>query len=214
MQVGDELSMLTPDDKTRAIRITGAVYDPNGFSTRFTGSASGYVDYDTFERLGGARTYEQVLLRVNGVPEQQLDKEYITTVANQAADKIEKACFSVRRVQVPDPGGLAWTYLFDALALLLTPLGLLALLLSGFLVINTIAAMAQQVRQIGVMKAIGGRRPQIITMYLGAVLVYSAKLALAVAVPLTVVVAGGLAAFLGGFINVEFPRGCCRSTWC
>ena len=206
VQVGDELAMLTPEDKTRAIRITGAVFDSNGFSARFTGSASGYVDYDTFERLGGARAYDQVLLRVNGSPEQQLDKEYITAVANAAADKVEKAGFTVARVQVPDPGRLALQDLFDALALLLTPLGLLALLLSSFLVINTISAlMAQQVRQIGVMKAIGGRRPQIIGMYLGAVLVYSAA-ALAVAVPLTVVVAGGLASFLGGFINVEFPR--------
>jgi putative ABC transport system permease protein len=82
----------------------------------------------------------------------------------------------------------------------------LALVLSGFLVVNTISAlMSQQVRQIGVMKAIGARRPQIVVMYLGAVLIYSVA-AVAVAVPLTAFVAGGLAAFLGGFINADFPR--------
>ena len=206
LQVGDELRLLSVNDRERMIRVTGAVYDPNGFSARFSGTASGYVDYDTFERLGGERAYDQITLRVNGTPEQQLDKDYITGVANAAADKIEKAGYTVRRVQVPDPGRLALQDLFDALALLLTPLGLLALLLSGFLVINTISAlMAQQVRQIGVMKAIGGRRGQIVIMYLGAVLLYSVA-ALVVAVPLTVVVAGGLAAFLGSFINVEFPR--------
>ncbi|MCB0050965.1 MAG: FtsX-like permease family protein, partial [Caldilinea sp.] len=202
LQVGDELRLLSVNDRERMIRVTGAVYDPNGFSARFSGTASGYVDYDTFERLGGERAYDQITLRVNGTPEQQLDKDYITGVANAAADKIEKAGYTVRRVQVPDPGRLALQDLFDALALLLTPLGLLALLLSGFLVINTISAlMAQQVRQIGVMKAIGGRRGQIVIMYLGAVLLYSVA-ALVVAVPLTVVVAGGLAAFLGSFINV------------
>lgn len=206
LRVGDELRVRTPDDRNRSLRVSGAVFDPNGFSSRFTGSASGYVDFDTFERLGGARAYNQVLLRVAGTPQQQLDKEYITAIANAAADKIERAGFTVARVQVPDPGRLALQDLFDALALLLTPLGLLALLLSGFLVINTMSAlMAQQVRQIGVMKAIGARRGQIIIMYLGAVLVYSAA-ALIIAVPLTVVVAGGLAAFLGGFINIEFPR--------
>ncbi|MFO7635606.1 MAG: FtsX-like permease family protein [Caldilinea sp.] len=206
LQVGDELRVRTVDDRDRTVRVSGAVFDPNGFSARFTGSASGYIDYDTFERLGGVRAYDQIILRVAGTPEQQLDKEYITSVANEAADKIERAGFSVRRVQVPDPGRLALQDLFDALALLLTPLGLLALLLSGFLVINTMSAlMAQQVRQIGVMKAIGARRAQIVGMYLGAVLIYSVA-ALAVAVPLTVVVAGGLAGFLGGFINVEFPR--------
>ncbi len=96
--------------------------------------------------------------------------------------------------------------MFDAIALLLTPLGLLALFLSGFLVINTISAlMAQQVRQIGVMKSIGARRGQVVTMYLSAVMAYS-MLALLVAIPLTVFVAGGIAQFLGGFINIDFPR--------
>ena len=110
------------------------------------------------------------------------------------------------RVQVPEPGKLALQDLFDALALLLTPLGLLALILSGFLVINTISAlMSQQVRQIGVMKAVGARRYQLFGMYLGAVLIYSLA-ALAVAIPLTIVVGGAIAVFLGGFINIDFPR--------
>ena len=160
---------------------------------------------DTFERLGGARDYSQVILRVDGTAEQQGDKEYINQVANVVADKIEKSGRTVQRIEVPEPGRLRMQDLFDSLALLLTPLGLLALLLSGFLVVNTISAlMAQQVRQIGVMKAIGARRYQIIGLYLGAVLVYS-LVALVIAVPLTVVVAGGIAQFLGAFVNVEFP---------
>ena len=73
---------------------------------------------------------------------------------------------------MPDVGQLPLQDLFDSLALLLTPLGVLALFLSGFLVINTISAlMAQQVRQIGVMKAIGARRGQVVALYLGAVLI-------------------------------------------
>ncbi len=156
--------------------------------------------------MGGSRDYDQILLRVNGTPAQQLDQDYITAVANSVADKVERAGLTVRRVQVPEPGKLALQDLFDALSLLLTPLGLLALVLSGFLVINTISALlSQQVRQIGVMKAIGARRYQVVGMYLGAVFLYSVA-ALAVAVPLTVLAGGGIASFLGGFINVDFPR--------
>ncbi len=206
LRVGDDLIIETPDGKLREVGLSGIVYDPNGFSSAFTGLASGYVTYDTFERLGGSRDYDQIFLRVNGTPEQQLDQQFITGVANEVADKVEKAGYTVQRVQVPEPGKLPLQDLFDALGLLLTPLGLLALFLSGFLVINTISAlMAQQVRQIGVMKAIGGRRGQIVVMYLGAVLLYSV-VALAIAVPLTVLAAGGIAGFLGGFINVDFPR--------
>ena len=206
LKVGDALSLKTGDDKARDVVLTGVVYDPNGFSARFSGQASGYVTFDTFERLGGSRDYSQISLRVAGTPEQQLDQQYITGVANAVADKMEKAGYTVRRVQVPEPGKLPLQDIFDALGLLLTPLGLLALLLSGFLVINTISAlMAQQVRQIGVMKAIGARRYQVVGMYLTAVLLYSVA-ALAIAVPVTVLAAGGLASFLGDFINVDFPR--------
>jgi putative ABC transport system permease protein len=206
LQVGDTLALQFQDDRPRDVTLTGVVYEPNGFSANFSGQATGYVDFDTFERLGGSRTYQQVFIRVNGTPEQQLDQEYITGVANQVADKIEKGGYTVARVQVPEPGKLALQDLFDALALLLTPLGLLALILSGFLVINTISAlMAQQVRQIGVMKAVGAKRYQLVGMYLAAVMAYSLA-ALAVAVPLTVLAGGGIAAFLGTFINIDFPR--------
>ncbi len=206
LQVGQKLTLQHQDDRPREVTLSGIAYDPNGFSANFSGQATGYVDFDTLERLGGERTYQQVLVRVNGTPEQVLDKEYITTIANKVADKIEKGGYTVARVQVPEPGKLALQDLFDALALLLTPLGLLALILSGFLVINTISAlMAQQVRQIGIMKAVGAQRYQLFGMYLGAVMIYSLA-ALAVAVPLTVLAGGAIAAFLGGFINIDFPR--------
>lgn len=206
LKVGDTLNIETADGKFRTVKVVGAVYDPNGFPAAFTGSGSAYADIDTIQYLGGGSTFSRIELRVNGTPEQLLDKEFITAAAEAAQDKLEKAGYTVTRISVPDPGELALQSLFDALALLLTPLGLLALILSGFLVVNTISAlMSQQVRQIGMMKAIGARRYQIVALYLGAVLIYSVA-AVAVAIPLTVFVAGGLVNFLGGFINVDFPR--------
>jgi putative ABC transport system permease protein len=205
IQVGDTLLLETPDGKRRQIAVAGLVYDANAIPASFSGSATGYVTYETFERLGGSRHYDRVNLRVNGTPAQQLDEGYLTDVAQAVADKIEKTGFTVQRTQIPDPGQLPMQDLFDSLTLLLTPFGLLALGLSGFLVINTISAlMAQQVRQIGVMKAIGAQRYQVVGMYLSAILIYSLA-ALALAVPMTVLVAGAIARFLGGFINMEFP---------
>ena len=58
-----------------------------------------------------------------------------------------------------------------------------ALALSGILVVNLLTAiMASQVRQIGVMKAIGGTRGQIARIYLGQALLLGAA-ALLIAVP-------------------------------
>ncbi|MCB0188462.1 MAG: ABC transporter permease, partial [Caldilineaceae bacterium] len=200
LQVGDGLLVENDAGRQRTLRVTGAVYDPNGFPAAFTGSASGYVDRETFIRLGGPSTYSQIVIRVNGTPAQLLDKEYITEIANKVQDKLERGGFVVQQLFIPEPGELLFQNIFDSISLLLTPLGLLALFLSGFLVINTISAlMAQQVRQIGVMKSVGARRRQIIRMYLGAVMIYS-LLALLIAIPLTMVVTGAVLQFAGSYI--------------
>jgi putative ABC transport system permease protein len=203
---GDVIRVETPDGRIRALTVTGIASDANAFPAAFIGSASGYVVRDTFEQLGGAPTFGQASIRVEGTPDQLMDKAYIESIANQVADKVERSGYPVARTNVPEPGQVGLQDLFDSLALLLTPLGLLALFLSGFLVINTISAlMAQQTRQIGVMKSIGGTRRQIVLMYLSAVLSYSV-VALLVAIPLTVFVASGLGRAVGNFLNLSLPR--------
>jgi len=206
VQVDGPLQLKTEDGKARTVTVTGAVYDPSGFPAAFTGSAGGYVNFDTFERLGGARTYNQLLIRVARAPEQPLTEEYITGIVSKVSDKLERGGFTVQRIFVPEPGELLFQNIFDSVSLLLTPLGLLALFLSGFLVVNTISALiAQQTRQIGIMKTIGARRSQVIALYLGAVVVYS-LLALLLALPLTMVVTGAVLQFAGGYLNLDFPR--------
>lgn len=205
LAVGDSLLVKNESGRTRTLQVTGAIYDPNGFPAAFTGSASGYVDRETFLRLGGSNTYSQIIVRINGTPDQLLDKEYITEIANRVQDKVERGGFVVQQLFIPEPGELLFQNIFDSISLLLTPLGLLALFLSGFLVVNTISAlMAQQVRQIGVMKSIGARRRQIIRMYLGGVFIYS-LLALLIAIPLTMLVTGAVLQFAGSYINITFP---------
>jgi putative ABC transport system permease protein len=56
------------------------------------------------------------------------------------------------------------------------------LLLSGFLVINTISALiAQQINQIGIMKLIGASRLQMVAMYV--TLVLATVLAFSIGIP-------------------------------
>jgi putative ABC transport system permease protein len=72
-----------------------------------------------------------------------------------------------------------------------------------FLIVNTLTAiMAQQVRQIGIMKAIGARVTQIVQMYFVMVLIFGA-LASLIAIPLAALGALGLASFFAGFLNFD-----------
>ncbi|MEZ4622696.1 MAG: FtsX-like permease family protein [Caldilineaceae bacterium] len=205
LAVGDQLTLERADGKLRTVTVSGFGYDANVPPSSFTGSATAYVNQDTFERLGGATTYSSVAIRVQGSAAQIEDIEYVRGIADAVADKIDKSSITVQRVQVFRPGRLPLQDLFDAISLILTPLGVLALILGSFLVINTMSAlMSQQTRQIGVMKAVGAKRGQVTRMYLGAVVIYS-LLALAIAIPATVFLATTLERFLGGFINLTTP---------
>ena len=199
-RVGDLLLVEAPNGTRRSLRVAGVAHDLSQVATTFTGIAYGYATFATLEWLGEPRDYNQLYFTV---AERATEKPYIEQVARQIRDKIEKSGRAVLLMQVLDPGEHWSEDVLRAMVLLLTVLSGLSLLLSGFLVINTISALlAQQVRQIGIMKAVGGRAGQIIGMYMSAVLIFGA-LALFVAVPLGVLGAGAMAAFLAGFLNFD-----------
>jgi putative ABC transport system permease protein len=85
-------------------------------------------------------------------------------------------------------------------------LGTLSLVLSGFLVVNTVnAVLAQQISQIGVMKAVGATARRVVRVYLVMVLIYG-MMAVIVAVPLAAVAAQALAGALLSILNIEVGR--------
>jgi len=198
--VGDTVVVETPDGKQRRMRIAGLAHDMNKPPAAFVGSPFGYITFETLEWLGFPRYFNQLHIVV---AEKETDKDHIQATADRIQDKIEKSGRTVYWVWIPEPGEHPSNESVEPMMLILGVLGTLSLFLSGFLVINTISAlMAQQVRQIGIMKAIGARLDQIIQMYMGMVLFFSV-LSLAIAVPL-----GGLAAyaftrFLANLINFD-----------
>src|SRR5262249_26605379 len=104
---------------------------------------------------------------------------------------------------VPVPGKHPMDSFVQPLILLLGVIGFFALMLSGFLVVNTIGALlTQQTRQIGVMKSIGARRRDIVAMYLVTVMTFG-LLSLFVAVPLGVLGAWALSNFFAGLFNFD-----------
>src|SRR5918998_6588326 len=81
--------------------------------------------------------------------------------------------------------------------------GLFVLVLSGILVINLLTAMmASQVRQIGVMKAIGGTRRQIAGIYFGQAL-FLGIAAVIVSIPLGIIGSRALCRYMAVFLNFD-----------
>ena len=107
------------------------------------------------------------------------------------------------RIEVPPPGEHPHQAQMTALLFLLGSFGIMALVLSGVLVANMISALlAQQVRQIGVMKAVGARTGQVMGIYLGMVAVLSAA-ALILAVPAGILAARQGSILAAGLLNFD-----------
>lgn len=199
-QIGDTVQVDLGDGRIRALQVAGAVHDINLPPARFVDRLYGYVNWETLNDLGYARQFNELLITVAERPD---DKRHIQAVSDLVQEKMEASGLLIGSVRVPDPGQSPVQDILDSLFLILGILGALALLLSGFLVVNTMAAiLAQQVRQVGVMKAVGARTGQVVSLYLGMALLYGLA-ALVVAVPLGTLGAYRLASYAAGFLNFD-----------
>jgi putative ABC transport system permease protein len=202
--MGDTVTVKTPDGKEREMRIAGLAYDLNAQMYVFDGVVYGFINTDTLEWLGQSQDYNELRIVV---AEKGDDREHIQEVANMARDKVEDAGSTVWFTFVPPPGKHMFLDPFiQAISYMMGALAILSLLLSGFLVINTISALlTQQTRQIGMMKAVGARTRQVMTMYLVTVAVFG-LLALGIAVPLGVVGAHLFSRFIASFLNFDITN--------
>ena len=152
--VNDVVTVKTPDGKERQMRIAGLAHDLNSQMYVFDGVALGYTTLDTLEWLDQPQNYNELRILV---ADNKFDREHIQEVANKARDKVEGGGTTVWATFIPQPGKhLFLDPMIQAISIMMGALAVLSLLLSGFLVVNTISALlAQQNRQIGMMKAVG-----------------------------------------------------------
>jgi putative ABC transport system permease protein len=187
--VGDTVTVEMPSGLQREFPVTGLAHEFNYFSSFISQYTHSYITLDTLEWLGMERGYNQLYITLKPEPGSDgrlLDAGYIERVRNDVVDRVERYGHTVGGFDdfLTRPGK-HWAYdFFSALMLVMGAVGVLSLLLSGFLVVNTVMALlAQETRQIGVMKAVGAKRGQVIGIYLSTVSLYGG-LALLIAVPL------------------------------
>jgi putative ABC transport system permease protein len=180
-KTGDKILVELNNGKHRELTFAGYMHDVTGFPYSFTNTMNAYVTPKTLEWLGGSRNYDSLAV---SVAEKQTDQEHVTKVAQAVADRVERAGATIYFVSVYQPGHHFAYSISNGVFFILTVLGYMTVFLSGFLIINTITAlMAQQTRQIGIMKAVGGGNAQVFGMYVALILVFGLT-ALAIAVPL------------------------------
>ena len=194
---GDSILIELDNGRHRELKLAGYIHDVTGFPYNLTNRVNAYVTPETMEWLGGSSIYNALAV---SVAENPTDQDHVTEVAQAVADRMKRAGATVNFVSVYQPGHHFAYSVTQGVFFVLGVLGYLTVILSGFLIVNTITAlMTQQTRQVGIMKAIGGGTLQIFGLYI--VLIMSFGLAaLAIAIPLANLAAqtigGGMAAWL------------------
>lgn len=182
IEPGEKISVELADGKMRDLTLASYVHDVTAFPYVFTNSVTGYVTPETIEWLGGSQEYYKLFMTVS---QNKTDEEHVKLIAKSVAEKIEKSGREVYYTSVYQPGRHFATDITQALGVMMAFLGALSVFLSAFLVINTITALlSQHIRQIGIMKSIGGKSYQLVLMYLGLTLSFG-LLALMIAMPLS-----------------------------
>ena len=200
LTAGDPLTIQTSDGTDTTLKFSGVAYDFNQTPSQGTGIVYGYVTLDTLEKLKQPANLNELTIVV---AQNKLDKTYIRQVAEGIKQGLENNGRTVSAILVPDPGQHPLGTVLDALDIILGSLSILTLVGGALLVFNMVAALvAQQVRQIGIMKSIGARVNQIAGMYLGMVTVFG-LLAIVVAGPLASLAGMEVAKLLANIFNLD-----------
>ncbi len=132
--------------------------------------------------------------------------DYAKVVATAIKDKLAKQNIRVAAFMYQDPNQ-HWGHSFmDGFNLVQEMLALICVAMSAVLVYNTLTNLiTQQINQIGILKAIGGRKGTIIGVYLVSAFVYG-MLALIIALPLGAVVAFGVTRYFLNLFNIDYNQ--------
>ena len=196
--IGDAVTVKTADGVEQPLVISGRVHDVGQAQARMENVVYAYTNLDTLVQLGERPYYDRLNILV---AQNRFDEDHIRRVAEDVKSLIESRGHIVWRVDVPSPGKHPHSDLMGMLLLAMSSFGLFVLVLSGILVVNLLTAMmASQVRQIGVMKAIGGTRWQIARIYFSQAL-FLGIAAVIVALPLGLVGSRALCQYMAVFLN-------------
>ena len=199
-RVGDVITVRTEHGTQRTLRVSGGVHDVGQAQARMEKSVYGYITTDTLAAIGEKRVLDLLLIQV---AKDKYNQEHIRQVATRLQQRLIAAGYRVDGIDLPDPGKHPHADLMTALLLAISSFGFFLLALSGVLVLNFMTAlMSRQMRQIGVMKTLGGTQRQIGRIYLLQSLLLG-SVATVIAIPTGIWGSRVLCSYMAAFLNFD-----------
>ena len=197
---GDVVRVRAPGGREFDLDVSGLAHEPGTTPAFYLGRVNAYATFETLQDLGWDDAFDELRIRVD---DPGATRAEVRAIADEVRSRLERTGVTATFSLVPEPGQHPANELLQAVFVVLGAIGLLSLAMSGFLVANTVSVIiAQQIRQIGLMKAVGGSDAQIAGIYFALVLAYG-LLALAIAVPAGALGAFGLTSLAASLLNFD-----------
>lgn len=185
--------------RIRSVPIAGISFDPAQAPATQDHFIYGYMDKQTYAEITGGAENRRLILRLNNVT----SKQDVEQVLNQTRGYLESLGIRLSSINIPKFNEHPHQWQLDTLLLLQGTIGLLALLMGTALVSQLMASiLAKQVRQIGILKAMGASRLQVLGIYLVMVLALGVGAGI-VAIPLAVASGYAFSSFVAGKLNFD-----------
>ncbi len=202
-QAGDLVLVRMENGKAFSLKVRAIVQNIYEMPYSISNRMSGFISMDTLELMGEMPYYNRLDVVV---ADPDNTREGVLQVGAKLRDEIlQPAGVFVGSIQIPgmdsDPGEHWAQNQISGFVLILQVMSILAIFLSGGLVINTISAiLTQQVKQIGIMRSIGAVPGQISGMFILNILIFS-LVGWLLAIPISLVGSYGLTSFAASYLN-------------
>jgi len=171
LEVGGSVVVQAPSGEPTSFLISGVVYDPALAPSFQEQKGHGYISASSLPVLGEPVALDELKIQVAdqpGLTTPSRNRDVIVATARDIADWLQQTYgVTIREVQVPTPYAHPHQAQADSLLLGLLVFGVAGLILSAILVASMLNGLfAQQIPQIGIMKAIGAQSSRVLQLYL------------------------------------------------
>ncbi len=189
LKLGDTITYRAPpNNQEYHFTVSGFIKSPAYPSASILNYATAYASGVDVRRMLGIPGDNEILVRLNDLALQQ-------DTRHQVEDVFRKRNLQFSGFAARDPNNYLGKQEIEVVVLLLLVFSGVGLVISGFLVANTLSAIvAEQVGEIGMMKALGAGRWQVLQIYFFGALLYG----------ITGTILGILGGFLGGKLLLGF----------
>ena len=195
---GDNIEIELADGSIHNLTVVGLVTDQTTAEPNPEASSNAYITINTMKSIGLGQYFNRLLVTVEG---NGSDKSLIAKIATKVETKIEDNGREVYQMEEKLSSEHPMSDSLLAIMGVLGALGILVTFLSASLIINTLnSLLSQQLRQIGIMKLVGGRSFQILGMYLSLIVSYCV-ISILIGVPLGSIAGYSLAKFMANMMG-------------